>query len=132
MHATKVAEALNAGKDIKAVIDENSRSVTANGTKISFFTARQLRKPKPTYLPQWRVYCRRWPLGLLVLLRLDVNAKEIEDYLVLPASTMTGCYIQFSPIALHGATRVETVAQLITNIKTRVKHSTKLEVQRGR
>jgi hypothetical protein len=131
-HATKVAEALNACKDIEATVDENSRSVTANGTKIFFFTARQLKKPKPTYLPQWRVYCRRWPLGLLVLLRLDDTAKEIEDYLLLPASTMTGCYIQFSPLALHGATRAETAAELITNIKTRVKRNTKLTVQKGR
>jgi hypothetical protein len=120
-HATKVAEALNVRRDMVAVVDENSRSVTANGTKMSFFTARQLRKPKPSYLTQWRLYCRRWPLGLLVLLRLDDTAKEIEDYLILPASKMTECYIQFSPLALHGATRVETVAELITNIKTRVK-----------
>jgi DNA invertase Pin-like site-specific DNA recombinase len=126
-HATKVAEALNARKDMEAVVDENGRSVAVNGTKIFFFTARQLRKPKPTYLPQWRVYCRRWPLGLLVLLRLDDTAKEIEDYLVMPASTMTGCYIQFSALALHGATRVETMAELVTNIKTRVKRSTKLK-----
>lgn len=105
--------------------------MTANGTKIFFFTARQLRKPKPTYLPQWRVYCRRWPLGLLVLLRLDDTAKEIEDYLLLPASTMRGCYIQFSPLALHGATRAETAAELITNIKTRVKRNTKWRVRKG-
>jgi DNA invertase Pin-like site-specific DNA recombinase len=130
-HATKVAKALNACKDIEAIVDENSRSVTANGTKIFFFTARQLRKPKPTYLPQWRVYCRRWPLGLLVLLRLDDTAKEIKDYLLLPASTMTGCYIQFSPLALHGATRAETAAELITNVKTRVKRNTKWRVQKG-
>jgi hypothetical protein len=45
---------------------------------------------------------------------------------------MTGCYIQFSPLALHGATRVETVAEMIVNIKTRVKRSTKLKVQKGR
>lgn len=131
-HATKVAEALNACRNMEAVFDENSRSVTVNGTEIFFFTARQMVKAKPTYLTQWRVYCRRRLSGLLVLLRLDDTAKEIEDYLLLPASKMTGCYIQFSPLALHGATRVETVAEMIVNIKTRVKRSTKLKVQKGR
>jgi hypothetical protein len=63
---------------------------------------------------------------------LDDIAKEIEDYLILPSSTMTGCYIQFSPLALHGATRVETAAELIVNIKTRVKRNTKLRVKKGR
>jgi hypothetical protein len=129
-HATKVADALNACKGVEAVVDENGRSVTANGTEIFFFTARQMTKPKPTYLPQWRVYCRRRLSGLLVLLRLDDTAKEIEDYLLLPASEMMGCYLQFSPLASHGATRVETVAELITNIKTRIKRSTKLKGSR--
>src|SRR6266404_198844 len=131
-HAAKVAEALNACKNMEAVVDENSRSVTVNGTKISLFTARQLRKLKPTYLPQWRVYCRRRLSGLLVVLRLDDTAKEIEDYLILPASKMTGCYIRFSPLALHGATRVETLAGLITNIRSWVKRSTKVKVHKGR
>ena len=119
-HAKKVVKALNARKDMEGVFDENSRSVTANGTKIFFFTARQMMKPKPTYLPQWRVYCRRRVSGLLVLLRLDNTAKEIEDYLLLPASKLKGGYIQFSPLELHGATRVETMAKLIANIKSRL------------
>jgi len=131
-HATKVAEALNACRDREAVFDQNSMSVKVNGTEIFFFTARQMMKPKPTYLTQWRVYCRRRLSGLLVLLRLDDTAKEIEDYLLLPASKMTGCYIQFSPVALHGATRVETVAELIANIKKGVRRSTKVKVQKGR
>jgi DNA invertase Pin-like site-specific DNA recombinase len=124
-HATQVVEALNACKGIEAVFDENNMSVTAQGTKIFFFTARQMMKPKPTYLTQWRVYCRRRMSGWMVLLRLDDTAREIEDYLLLPASTMTGCYIQFSPLALHGATRVETVAELIANIKTRLQTKSK-------
>ena len=110
-HTTKVAEALNACKGIDAVVDENSRSVTVNGTGIFFFTARQLTKPNPTYLPQWRVYCRRALSGLLVLIRLDDTAREIEDYLILPASEMTWHNNRFSPIAMHGATRVDTVTE---------------------
>jgi DNA invertase Pin-like site-specific DNA recombinase len=124
-HATQVVDALNACKGIEAVFDDNTMSVTAQGTRIFFFTARQMMKPKPTYLPQWRVYCRRRMSGWLVLLRLDDTAREIEDYLLLPASTMTGCYIQFSPLALHGATRLDTVAELIANIKTRLQTKSK-------
>lgn len=131
-HATKVAEALSTYRKTEVVFDQNSMSVTVNGTKIFFFTVRQTTKPKPTYLTQWRVYCRRRLSGLLVLLRLDDAAREIEDYLLLPASKMKGCYIQFSSLALHGATRVETVAELITTIKTRVRRNTKLRGQNGR
>jgi DNA invertase Pin-like site-specific DNA recombinase len=116
-HAVQIAEALNSSRDVEAVVEERGRRLTINGTRFSFFTARQLPKPKPTYLPQWRVYCRHRPSGMMVLLRLDHTAKEIEDYLLLPASAMTSCYLRFSPIALHGAIRAKTLAKLITKIK---------------
>jgi len=120
-HATKVAEALNASKDMKAVVDEKRRSVTANGTEIYFLTARQMMKRKPTYLPQWRVYCKRRLFGLLVVLRLDNSNKAVEDYLLLPASKMTGPYLRFSNTLVHDAIRAETPGELIATIKAKLK-----------
>jgi hypothetical protein len=108
-HATAVAEALNAREGRKAVVDPNTGVVTVNEKKIFFFTARQMMKPKPHHLPQWRVYCRRRVSGLLVLLRLNDAAKEIEDCLLLPASKMTGGYVQISPIALRCISRYDFV-----------------------
>jgi hypothetical protein len=120
-HATKVAEALNASKSMKAAVDEHSASVKANGTEIFFFTARQLMKPKPTYLPQWRVYCRRRLSGLLVVLRLDDSNKAVEDYLLLPASKKTGPHLRFSNTLLHDAICRRTLVDLIANIKAELK-----------
>ena len=55
--------------------------------------------------------------GLLVVLRLDGTNREIEDYLMLPASRMRGAYIGFSNTMLHGATRSGSLNELIANIK---------------
>jgi hypothetical protein len=58
-HAVQIAEALNSSRDVEAIVEERGRRLTVNGTNFSFFTARQLPKPKPTYLPQWRAHDTR-------------------------------------------------------------------------
>jgi hypothetical protein len=55
--------------------------------------------------------------GFLVVLRLEARNKEIEDYLIRPASRMRRAYIGFSNGMTHGATRVETLDELIVQIK---------------
>jgi DNA invertase Pin-like site-specific DNA recombinase len=119
-HATRVAEALRSDRGVQVGIDENRASATVVGeTKIFFLTARQATKRKPNHLSYWRVYRRKRLSGLLVVLRLDSVNREIEDYLILPASKMRGRYIGFSNRMIHGATRVVTFEQLIANLKRR-------------
>jgi DNA invertase Pin-like site-specific DNA recombinase len=132
-HAVQLAEALSAHKNCQARADKIVASVTVNGkTKISFLTARQLAKIKPNHCTQWRLYRRQALSGLLVVLRLDASNKAIEDYLLLPASKMTGPYLRFSSTLIHDATRAETLAELIANIKMKLKRSSAPKGQRRR
>jgi DNA invertase Pin-like site-specific DNA recombinase len=132
-HAVQLAEGLSADKNLPARVDKVMASVTVNGTtKISFLTARQLVKIKLSHCTQWRLY-RRHPLsGLLVVLRLDASNKTIEDYLLLPASKMTGPYLRFSNTLIHDATRADTPAELVANIKMKLNRSSTPRGQSGR
>jgi hypothetical protein len=123
-HALQLAEALSADKNYQARADKIIGCVTVNGkTRIFFLTARQLAKRKPGHGIQWRLYRRQSLSGLLVVLRLDGSNKAVEDYLLLPASKMTGPYLRFSNTLVHGAIRAETLVGLIANIKTKLKRS---------
>jgi DNA invertase Pin-like site-specific DNA recombinase len=132
-HALQVAEALHAQRNCQARVDETMARLTVNGrTKISFLAARQLVKLKPSHCTQWRLYRRRTLSGLLVVLRLDGSNKAIKDYLLLPASKMTGPYLRFSNTLIHDATRAETPAELIANIKMKLKRSSTPSDRSGR
>ena len=117
-HVTDVAESLRSDKGFRVDVDEKRCYVTVNGeTRIFFLTARQAAKRRLNHLPYWRVYRRREMSGFLVVLRLDERNREIEDYLILPASRMRGAYIGFSNAMIYGATRVETLDELIVQIR---------------
>jgi hypothetical protein len=79
-------------------------------------------KRKPSHSAQWRLYRRDKLSGLLVVLRLDNKNREITDYLLLPASKMRKPYLWLSDTSLiEGATRLGTLAELISGVKTHFK-----------
>lgn len=122
VHATQVANALKADIGLQARVNETDAVVTVNGKRAIFLVAaRQLARKKASYSTQWRAYRRKIMSGLLVVLRLDEDNRGIADYLLLPASEMTGPYLWFSDASTHGAVRFETLAELILDIKARLR-----------
>jgi DNA invertase Pin-like site-specific DNA recombinase len=121
-HATEVASALKSSQGAQVHVGRTDFSVTVKGkTKISFLTARQAAKRGPSHSRHWRLYRRRKLSGLLAVVRLDESNREIADYLLLPASKMRGSYLWLSSGALtEGATRAETLVELISVIKRNV------------
>jgi|SRR5579872_269367 len=121
-HAIKVAKALKKAK----IAQTADACLTVNGkTKISFLIARHAKR-RPTHSSEWRLCHKQKLSGLLVIIRLDDDNKAIEDYLLLPASSrMTGPFLRFSTTLLHGAAHVETLAELIANIKTKVRRGSR-------
>jgi DNA invertase Pin-like site-specific DNA recombinase len=121
-HATQVAAALNSSKGVQAHVDDIGSSVTVNRkTKIFFLTARQVRKKRPSQPNRWKLYRKQKLSGLLAVLRLGNGNREVADYLLLPASKLRGPYLWLSDTSLiEGATRAETLADLITGVKASV------------
>jgi DNA invertase Pin-like site-specific DNA recombinase len=123
-HATQVAEALRIDLGVQAGVDENGVGLTVDGKRrVSFLAARQLAKRKATHATQWRAYRRQMPSGLLVVVRLNNANRAIQDYLLLPDSESAGPYLRLSDTSLarHKAHRVETLGELIREIKARLR-----------
>jgi len=120
-HATKVAEALDMGDQVHATL--NSVDLVVNGErKVSFLTARQMKRRIVNHRAQWRVCRRKSLLGMLVILRLDDANQAIEDYLLLPAKRRARLHLNFSDksLAKHRAVRFKDMDELIHEIKTRL------------
>jgi hypothetical protein len=100
---------------------------------ITFLTARQATRRAPGHAAHWRVRCRRELSGLLAVLRLNEVNRDIEDYVLLPASKMTAWpYLRLSNASLvPGATRVETLADLIKQCSAQLSTSRSLRGRPG-
>lgn len=127
-HAADVAEALSSNVRCRLEIDAVGACVMVNGrVRITFLTARQATRRASNHAAHWRVCCRRELSGLLAVLRLDEANRDIEDYVLLPASAMTGPYLRLTSASLApGATRVKTLADLIRECTVRLGTSRRL------
>ncbi|MEH2548663.1 DNA invertase Pin-like site-specific DNA recombinase [Bradyrhizobium sp. AZCC 2262] len=122
--AARVAETLRSDLGVRVDLTVGSPGLTLNGRrKISFHVVRQMAKKSASRAAQWRAH-RPKPgaAELRVVLRLNDVNKEIEDYLLVPAPDNPKRYQTLSDASLvrHSAIRVETVDELIKEIKTRL------------
>ena len=120
-HATQVAEALRIDQALRSSVEQNGANLMVNGLKVTFLAARQLPKRGTHHAAQWRAYCRRISVGLVVVLRLNPANKAVLDYVVLPAPEGTGPYVRLSNADLirRNAVRIETLDDLIQEIRAR-------------
>jgi len=79
-------------------------------------------KRSAQHAPQWRVHRRTVHSELLVVVRLDEANKAIHDYLLVPAPESARPYLTLSEAALarHKAVRVESMDELIGEIKAKL------------
>jgi DNA invertase Pin-like site-specific DNA recombinase len=121
-HATQVADALTSKGRRSLDIVATDTGVKVNGKlRITFVVARQTTRLKPCHAPHWRVYRRKELSGLLAVLRLDDANRNIADYLLLPASAVTGRYLRLSKSVPSNATRLRTLADLIQECRDRLR-----------
>ena len=121
--ATQVADALKIDRRFQAGLTEDGLGLTLSGRHeiIAFQVVRQMRKRNTSNAAQWRAHRSKVRSELNIILRLDDANKVIQDYVLLPASDIAKPYLTLSDAALvrHNAVRVETVGELIREVKVR-------------
>ncbi|MEH2506412.1 DNA invertase Pin-like site-specific DNA recombinase [Bradyrhizobium sp. AZCC 1578] len=118
--AARVAEELRSDLGIQVDITDGPSLSLSRRRKIRFQVVRQLAKRGAKHAAQWRVHRPKPDDEMLVIPRLNAPNVEIQDYVLVAAS---GCprYLTLSDssLARHRAVRVETVDELIAEIKAR-------------
>lgn len=100
-HATELAEVLRTGLGIQADLVPDGIDLAVAGERVvSFLVARRLAHRGEDHAAQWKAYRRQISSGLLAVMRLDAANREIEDYVLLPASLRSGRYVWLSSNSL--------------------------------
>jgi DNA invertase Pin-like site-specific DNA recombinase len=117
-HVGEIAKALEPCIEGQAIrVDETGPSLTAKGKRITFLTARQVKRPGRWR--QWKLNRRRNLSGWLAVVRLGSGNREIADYLLLPASKIKGPYLWLSETSrIEGAVHATSMRELIAGVKT--------------
>ncbi|MGY8635726.1 recombinase family protein [Bradyrhizobium sp. 14AA] len=120
-HRKQIVEALRSQSGLTVVANEVGATVNEE-RHVSFLTARRAVNIDPKCVPFWRAYTYRIPSGLLAVARLNCENRAIQDYVLIPYSRGRATYLRLSDLALPRlhATRVETSAELVCEIKRRV------------
>ena len=121
--AAQVAEALRTELGLQVYLTEDGPSLTLNGTGnvISFRIARQPPRKSVSRTSQWRAHLRKMRSELFIVPRLNDANKLIQDYVIVPKSDSAKPYLTLSEASLarHKAVRVDTVDEVIAEIKAR-------------
>ncbi|MGC0322555.1 DNA invertase Pin-like site-specific DNA recombinase [Bradyrhizobium sp. USDA 326] len=92
-HATELAELLRKDLGLRPELAQDGIGVDVEGRRVvSFLVARRLARQGADHAAQWKAYRRQISSGLLAVMRLDAANREIEDYVLLPASLRSGRY----------------------------------------
>ncbi|WP_161497197.1 recombinase family protein [Bradyrhizobium nitroreducens] len=134
----KIAAGLaKSGEDVR--IDQVHQIIRVRRVAISFRVARSRLAHGATH-PSWYIIRgRRLPGGLVVVIRLNEDNKEIRDYLLMPASQLVGRDLRFSERNRErlGLRRYGKVLGIIDTIKRRLSNlgflvsSTPSDLERG-
>ncbi|MET4717158.1 DNA invertase Pin-like site-specific DNA recombinase [Bradyrhizobium japonicum] len=93
-HATELAEVLRKDLGLRPELAQDGIGVDVEGRRVvSFLVARRLARRGADHAAQWKACRRQISSGLLAVMRLDAANREIEDYVLLPASLRSGRYV---------------------------------------
>ena len=93
-HATELAGVLRNDLGLRPELAPDGIGVDVEGRRVvSFLVARRLARRGEDHAAQWKAYRRQISSGLLAVMRLDAANREIEDYVLLPASLRSGRYV---------------------------------------
>ena len=121
--AGQVAEALRTDLGIRLNLTDDGAGLARHGNSkiISFQVVRRMARRTPNHVALWRAHLRKEQTKLCVFLRLKEANKVVQDYVLLPAADTAKPYLTLSDGALarHKAIRVDTVNEVLRNIKAR-------------
>ncbi|MBB4382959.1 recombinase family protein [Bradyrhizobium sp. SBR1B] len=101
-HAAELAEVLRNDLRLQPELVLDGIGLDVEGRRIvSFLIARRLARRGEDHAAQWKAYRRQISSGLLAVMRLDAENREIEDYVLLPASLKSGRYVWLSSSSLR-------------------------------
>lgn len=101
-HATELAEVLRNDLGLRPELALDGIGVDIEGRRVvSFLVARRLARRGEDHAAQWKAYRRQISSGLLAVMRLDAANREIEDYVLLPASLRSGRYVWLASSSLR-------------------------------
>ncbi|WP_459593672.1 recombinase family protein [Bradyrhizobium diazoefficiens] len=101
-HASELAEVLRNDLGLQPELVLDGIGLDVQGKRVvSFLVARRLTRRGQDHAAQWKAYRRQISSGLLVVMRLDGANREIEDYVLLPASSKSGRYVWLSSGSLR-------------------------------
>ncbi|MEH2535092.1 DNA invertase Pin-like site-specific DNA recombinase [Bradyrhizobium sp. AZCC 1588] len=120
---TQVAKALRTDLGIRLNPTGDGTGLAWNGRRkiISFQVVRKMAKRTPNHVALWRAHLRKERSELCVYLRLNDSNEVVQDYVLLASADTTTPYLTLSDglLARHQAVRVDTVSELIRDIKAR-------------
>src|SRR4051812_48037011 len=116
----RVAEALRADLGLQVHVRG-----TGTGDIISFRMAWQPPRKSAGRTSQWRAHLRKMRSELFIVPRLNDANKLIQDYVIVPKSNSARPFLTLSDASLahHRAVRVDTVDEVIAEIKARLTSS---------
>jgi hypothetical protein len=121
--AELIAEALRTDFGIRLNLTDDGAGLARHGSSkiISFQVVRRMARRTPNHVALWRAHLRKERTRLCVFLRLNEANKVVQDYVLLPSPGTAKPYLTLSDGALarHKAVRVDTVNELLRNIKAR-------------
>ena len=96
-------------------------TLDGTGNFISFRVARQPPRKSASRTSQWRAHLRKIRSELFIVPRLNDANKLIQDYVIVPKPEGAKPYLTLSDASLvrHRAVRVDTVDEVIAEIKAR-------------
>ncbi|MBR0913879.1 recombinase family protein [Bradyrhizobium japonicum] len=101
-HAAEFAEVLRNDLGLQPELVPDGIGVDVEGKRVvSFLVARRLTRRGEDHAAQWKAYRRQISSGLLAVMRLDAANREIEDYVLLPASLKSERYVWLSSGSLR-------------------------------
>ncbi|MEY9753805.1 recombinase family protein [Bradyrhizobium yuanmingense] len=101
-HADELAEVLRNDVGLQPEPVPDGIGVDVEGRRVvSFLVARRMAHRGEDHAAQWKAYRRQISCGLLAVMRLDAANREIEDYVLLPASLKSGRYVWLSSGSLR-------------------------------
>ncbi|ANW00813.1 recombinase family protein [Bradyrhizobium icense] len=134
--AAKVAEALRTDLGIRLNPTGDGTGLARNGSRkiISFQVVRKMAKRTPNHVALWRAHLRKKRSELCVYLRLNDTNEVVQDYVLLASADTTTPYLTLSDglLARHQAVCVDTVRELIRDIKARFISASRVSPTRPR
>ena len=123
-HAASIVAALQRKAAGHVKVHQAGAVVTLDKTTaVTVLVARHQPKSATRLAPEWRAYYKRRTTGVFVVLRLNEANRDVEDFVVAPASAMTAAYLFLGVSLRPNAARFKKWPDVVGEIAVRLKRT---------